>query len=162
MKSLPLPSQVPRGEWKGQCCWSPERAGNSRRRASRSEWLLWETARTAARPRVRWGIRHPDLPFFPPSNLPLALPIWQTQPTAGKWKRFSDTLCRCQLQIGTYQEHCQWLNNKGICHLPLQRLNPMLLIAVGLQQSLREFRVEWGTLCSRESGGTGLWIVGCF
>ena len=33
----------------------------------------------------------------------------------------------CQLQIGTYQEHCQWLNNKGICHLPLWRSNPMLL-----------------------------------
>ena len=32
-----------------------------------------------------------------------------------------------QLQIGTYQEHCQWLDNKGICHLPRQRLNPMLL-----------------------------------
>ena len=32
-----------------------------------------------------------------------------------------------QLQIGTYQEHCQQLKNKGICHLPLQRLNPMLL-----------------------------------
>ena len=28
--------------------------------------------------------------------------------------------------------------------------------AVELQQSLREFRVEWGTLCSRQSGGTGL------
>ena len=32
----------------------------------------------------------------------------------------------CQLQIGTCQEHCQWLNNRGICHLPLQRLNPVL------------------------------------
>ena len=27
----------------------------------------------------------------------------------------------------TYQEHCQWLNNKGICHLPLWRLKTMLL-----------------------------------
>ena len=25
--------------------------------------------------------------------------------------------CRYQLQIGTYQEHCQQLNNKAICHL---------------------------------------------
>ena len=25
--------------------------------------------------------------------------------------------CMCQLQIGTCQEHCQRLNNKGICHL---------------------------------------------
>ena len=31
-------------------------------------------------------------------------------------------------------------------------------IAVDLQQSLREFSVEWGTLYSRESGGTGLQI----
>lgn len=29
-------------------------------------------------------------------------------------------------------------------------------IAGELQQPLREFRVGWGTLCSRESGGTGL------
>jgi len=29
-------------------------------------------------------------------------------------------------------------------------------VAVDLQQFLREFRVECGTLCSRESGGTGL------
>ena len=35
-------------------------------------------------------------------------------------------------------------------------------IAVDLQQPLREIRVEWGILCSRESGGTGLLIVGCF
>ena len=33
----------------------------------------------------------------------------------------------CQLQIGTYQEQCQWVNSKGICRLPLWRLNPMLL-----------------------------------
>ena len=26
----------------------------------------------------------------------------------------------------------------------------------------REFRVEGGTLCSRESGGMGLYLVGCF
>ena len=29
-------------------------------------------------------------------------------------------------------------------------------IAVDLQQPLREFRVEWGSLYSEESGGTGL------
>ena len=32
--------------------------------------------------------------------------------------------CNCQLQIGTYQEHCQELNNKGICHLPLWDWTP--------------------------------------
>ena len=37
-------------------------------------------------------------------------------------------------------------------------IEPHAAIAVDLQQSLREFRVEGGTLCSRESGGTGLQI----
>ena len=32
-----------------------------------------------------------------------------------------------RLQMGTCQERCQWLNNKGVCHLPLWRLGPMLL-----------------------------------
>ena len=35
-------------------------------------------------------------------------------------------------------------------------IEPHAAIAVDLQQPLREFRVEGGTLCSRESGGTGL------
>ena len=34
--------------------------------------------------------------------------------------------------------------------------------AAALQHPLREFRVAWGTLCSREPGGTGLRIVGYF
>ena len=38
----------------------------------------------------------------------------------------------------------------------LYEIGPHAAIAIGLQQSLREFRMEWGTLCSRESGGTGL------
>ena len=45
-------------------------------------------------------------------------------------------------EIDTYQEHCQQLNNKGICHLPLQEIEPQAAIAVDLQQPLREFRVE--------------------
>ena len=49
-------------------------------------------------------------------------------------------------------------------HLPSAstETEPHAAIAVDLQQPLREFRVEWGTLCSRESGGTGLQIVRCF
>ena len=35
-------------------------------------------------------------------------------------------------------------------------IEPHAAIAVDLQQPLKEFRVEWDTLCSRESGGTGL------
>ena len=40
-------------------------------------------------------------------------------------KEAKATVCTslCQLQIGTYQEHHQGLNNKGICHLPLPKLN---------------------------------------
>ena len=30
-------------------------------------------------------------------------------------------------QIGTCRDHCQWLNNKGICHLPLWRLRAYLV-----------------------------------
>ena len=43
-------------------------------------------------------------------------------------------------------------------HLPSasMEIEPHAAIAVDVQQCLREFRVEWGTLCSRESGGTVL------
>lgn len=34
---------------------------------------------------------------------------------------FSRDAAFCQLQIGTYSEHCQQLNNRSICHLPLGR-----------------------------------------
>ena len=47
----------------------------------------------------------------------------------------------CQLQIGTYQEHCQqhWQE-----HLPSAstEIEPHAALAVDLQQPLREFRVE--------------------
>ena len=43
-------------------------------------------------------------------------------------------------------------------HLPSAstETEPHSAMAVDLQQPLREFRVERGTLCYRESGGTGL------
>ena len=43
-------------------------------------------------------------------------------------------------------------------HLPSasREMEPPAAIAVDLQQPLRGFRVEWGALCSRESGGIGL------
>ena len=49
-------------------------------------------------------------------------------------------------------------------HLPpaSTEIEPHAALAVDLQQPLREFRVEWGTLCSMESGGIGLQTVGCF
>ena len=48
-------------------------------------------------------------------------------------------------------------------HLPPASVEtePHAALAVDLQHPLREFRVESDTLCSRESGGTGLQIVGC-
>ena len=58
----------------------------------------------------------------------------------GTWARrwlFVEPQLVCQLQIGIYQEYCQWLNNKGICHLPLWRLNLMLLY-------LLTFNNPWG------------------
>ena len=33
----------------------------------------------------------------------------------------------CQLQMTLAKSICQGQNNKGICHLPLQRLNAVLL-----------------------------------
>ena len=48
-------------------------------------------------------------------------------------------------------------------HLPPASMEtePHAAIAVDLQKPLREFRVESDAPCSRESGGTGLQIVGC-
>ena len=40
----------------------------------------------------------------------------------------------CQLEIHTYQQHCQHLKNK--------KIEPQAVIAVDLQLPLREFRVE--------------------
>jgi len=44
---------------------------------------------------------------------------------------------------------CQGLNNnKGICHLPLQRRNPVLLQVLTFNTPCGEFRVENGALCA--------------
>ena len=69
------------------------------------------------------------------------------------WKATGITSRRhCELQTGTSQDHCQWPYNKGVCRLPLQRLNPVLLQRQhpgGAQGGMRHPD-------SRESGGTGL------
>lgn len=39
-------------------------------------------------------------------------------------------------------------NNKGICHLPLQRWNPLLLQVLAFNTPCGEFRVENGALCA--------------
>ena len=42
-------------------------------------------------------------------------------------------------------------------HLPFViEIEPHAAIAVDLQHPLRELRVEWGSLCPRQSGETGL------
>ena len=57
----------------------------------------------------------------------------------------------CQLQTGTCQEHCQWLNTKGICHLPWQRLNPVPL-------QLLTFNTHWGSSQrSQALCASGIW-----
>ena len=66
---------------------------------------------------------------------------------AAKFLQSCLTLCDpidcslCQVQIGTYLEHCQQLSNNGICHLPLMEIEPCAAIAVELQLPLRELRV---------------------
>ena len=39
---------------------------------------------------------------------------------------------------------------KGICHLPLRRLNPVLLQLLTFHMARREFRVDSETLCAPE------------
>ena len=41
-------------------------------------------------------------------------------------------------------------------------IEPRAATAVDLQHPLKECRVKGSTLCSRESAGTGLQVVGCF
>ena len=50
---------------------------------------------------------------------------------------------------------------EGRFHLPLRRLNPVQLQLLAFN-TCTESRVEWGTLCSRESGRTSHYIVGFF
>ena len=57
----------------------------------------------------------------------------------------------------------QQQNNKGICHLPLQRLNPVLLQLLAFNTPWAEFRAESQTTVlshfpTRETGATGLQI----
>ena len=88
-----------------------------------------------------------SITFFRTGNEPSQQSQTKWSWTAPRLVRLMTTRGLCQLQIGTYQGHWQWVNNKAICHLPLWRLNPMLLaVAVDLQQTRWEFRVEWGTL----------------
>ena len=45
---------------------------------------------------------------------------------------------------------------QGIFPSASTEIEPQAAIAADCQELLREFKVDWGTLCSRESGGTGL------
>ena len=66
--------------------------------------------------------------------------LCQSYSATAKFLQSCPTLCdpidcsQYQLQIGTYEEHCQWLNNNGICHLPLMEIEPCAVIAAELQQ----------------------------
>ena len=61
----------------------------------------------------------------------------------------------CQLQIGTYQEHCQDWTTKAFAICLYGDWSPCCC-KCWPSTTPREFRVEWGALCSRESGVTGL------
>ena len=63
-------------------------------------------------------------------------------PPICRWQAFRS--CHCHLQIGTHQGHCQRLNNKSICHLPLGNWNPCCY-SCWLSTTWSKFRVEWGT-----------------
>ena len=65
---------------------------------------------------------------------------------------------KCQLQIGACQEHLPRTEQyQG--HLPSAsaETEPCAAAAADCQHALRGIQGgEWGTLCSRETGGTGL------
>ena len=115
-------------QWEGILSWPI-----TRRQVSRDLWILRPSPVIA-----HWVSHHQIL---------LQNWEWAFPATRGKkwsWKTpqsmvgFMTTRGLCQLQIGTYQEHCQWLNHKGICHLHLHRLNPML-------PYLLTFNNPWGS-----------------
>ena len=115
-------------QWEGILSWTI-----TRRQVSRDLWLLRPS------PVIAHWVSYQQKPS---SELGMSLP----SNTGKKWSwktpqsmvGFMTTRGLCQLQIGTYQEHCQWLNHKGICHLHLHRLNPML-------PYLLTFNNPWGS-----------------
>ena len=62
-------------------------------------------------------------------------------------------LCKSQLQTGTCQEHSPAREQQKREHLP----SACAAASADLQHPLQGIQgIEWGTLCSRETGGTGL------
>ena len=53
--------------------------------------------------------------------------------------------------VGSQRVRQDWVISLSLS----MEIEPHAAIAIDLQQPLREFRVESGTLCSRESGGIG-------
>ena len=72
---------------------------------------------------------------------------------------FLNPLLSCQLWTGTCQEHLAETEQQGRLSSASLETQPRAAAVADLQFPGGEFRVEWGTLCSRESGGTGLYIV---
>ena len=69
------------------------------------------------------------------------------------------TINWCQLQIGTWQEHCQWLQQGRLPSVSAE-IEPCAAAAVALQYPPEG--VQGGVRHSVELGGTGLQIVGNF
>ena len=114
-------------QWEGILSWTI-----TRRQVSRDVWLLRPSPVIA-----HWVSYHQNLL----QNWEWAFPAtWgkMVMKCPPKYGRIYDHKGAVSTTNGTYQEHCQWLNNKGICHLHLQRLNPMLLY-------LLTFNNPWGS-----------------
>ena len=65
-----------------------------------------------------------------------------------QWVRLGHVFVNYKLTLA--KSICQWLNNnKGICHRPLWRLNPVLLQLPTFNTLWGDFRVEGEALCAR-------------
>ena len=73
----------------------------------------------------------------------------QAPPSVG----FSRQECWSGVPLPSPNDKCKSIANDWTRHLQSlsTEIEPRAAIAIDLQQPLTEFRVEWGTLCSRES-----------
>ena len=132
-------------QWEGILSWTI-----TRRQVSRDLWLLRPSPVTA-----HWVIYQPK----PSSELGTSLPSnvgqdgYEMPPKVwlDLWPKWAMSTTNWHLPTALPMTEQQ-------SHLPSAstETEPHAAIAVNFQQPLREFRLGWGTLCSRESGGTGL------
>ena len=77
--------------------------------------------------------------------------MWVSSPTRTRSRlQTSIHLVSVNYKLALVKSICQLLNNKGICHLPLGRLNPVLLQLLTFSTLWGEFRVESEAFCAPE------------